>query len=72
MAGNGQRPESAIIPAILECYKAEWNDDKQDRLFVNVPAEKERRVTAERHGADKGFPRGFEEESEKNRLDGVS
>lgn len=72
MTSNSQGPESPVIPAILERYQTEGNNDKQNRLFVDVPAEEKRCVATERDGADKGFPGRLEEESEKNRLKDVS
>lgn len=72
MASDSQRPESAVIPAVLECYQTKRNNDEQNRLLVNVPSEEKGRISAERDGANKGFPGGLEEESEKDRLKDVS
>ena len=72
VAGDRQRPEGAEIAAVLECHQTEWDDDKQDRLLVDVPAEEKRRVATECDGADEGFPGRLEEQSEKNRLKDIS
>ena len=72
MTSNSQGPESPVIPAILERYQAEGNNDQEYSLLMNVPAEEKRCVATERDGADKGFPGRLEEESEKNRLKDVS
>lgn len=62
VAGDGQGSEGAKIPTVLECDEGEWDDDEQDGLLVDVPAEEERGVPAERNGADEAGPGGIEEE----------
>ena len=72
MASDSQGPKSAVIPAILKRDQTEGNNDEQNCLFVNVPSEQKGCISAERHGADKGFPGGLKEKSEENGLDNVS
>jgi len=38
---NSKRPKSSQVASILECEQTERDDDKQDRLFMDVPAKQE-------------------------------
>jgi len=64
MTSDSQGPESAKESAVMKCNQAKWNDDKQNRFLVNMPAKEEGSVTAERDCTDKRLPRWFVEQSE--------
>lgn len=62
MASHSQRPKGTEIATVFECEEAEWDDDEQDSLLVNMPAEQKRRITAERNCRDEGHPGWCKEE----------
>ena len=77
VARDGQRPERAQVAPVAQRDEREGDDDEQDGLLVNVPAEEERGVAAQRDGAYEAVPRriyeelhqrhGLEEEREEER-----
>ncbi len=71
MTADGQGAEGAEVAAVLEREKAEGDDDEQDRFLVDVPAEEEGSVGAERQGADEVVPGGAEEKFDKRGLGGL-
>ena len=40
----------------MKCNQTERNNDKQNRLFMDVPAEKEGGIATERKCTNEGFP----------------
>lgn len=62
MARHRERAEGAEEAPVPERQQAEGDKHEQDRLLVHVPAEEERRVAAERHGAEEGVPVWLEPE----------
>lgn len=68
MACYCQWSKSAKVSTIFECDQAEWNDDKQNSLLVNMPTEKEGCVATQRNRADEGVPSRFEEKFDQKRL----
>lgn len=56
VACHGERPECAQVPPVLKREQTERDNDKEHGLLMDVPAEEERRVTAERDGANKVVP----------------
>jgi len=56
MASNSQRSEGAEVSAIMKCYEAEWNNDKQNCLFVHMPTKQERSVATQCDCAYESFP----------------
>lgn len=56
MARNNQRPECTEVSSIRQGNQAKGDDDQKNCFFMHVPAEKERRVSAQRHGSDEVFP----------------
>lgn len=65
---HGKWPKGSKVSAVLEREEAERDDDQQNGFFMYVPAEQERRVTAERESPDKGIPRWLQEELDQRRL----
>jgi len=63
MASYCQGAKRAEEPAVMQRNQAERDDDKKNRLLVDMPAEKEGRVAAERDCADERFPSRFIEQS---------
>jgi hypothetical protein len=72
MARDRQRPESAKESAVMQRDQTERNDNKQDCLFMNMPAKEEGRVSTERDRTNKRFPRWFVEQSKQYRLYSIS
>ena len=56
VARYGQRSKRAKISPIFESNQAEWDNNKQYGLFVNVPPKQEGRITAEGDSADECVP----------------
>ncbi len=71
MTADGQGAEGAEVAAVLEREKAEGDDDEEDRFLVDVPAEEEGGVGAERQGGDEIVPRRAEEEFGERGLGGL-
>lgn len=72
VARDGKGSEGAKVASVLERQQAERDDDEEDGFFVDVPAEEEGSVAAERDGRDEGFPSRFQEELDQRRLACVS
>lgn len=62
VTGHGKRTERAEVPAIFQCDQAEGNDDQEHCLFMDVPAEQERGISAEGDGANECLPVGSKPE----------
>lgn len=62
MPCHGQRSESPQVTSIFERGQAERDDDKQNSFLMDMPAEEERRVATECHGANERLPTGLEEQ----------
>lgn len=69
MTCHRKRTEGAEIPTVLESDQAEWNDNEEDCLFVDVPSKKERGVSAKSNGAHEGCPLGAEPEFYQRKLE---
>jgi len=65
---DGERSEGPQVSPVFEREQAEREDDEQDGLFVDVPAEEERGVAAQRQRGDEILPRRLQEELEQSRL----
>jgi hypothetical protein len=71
VACHSQWAESTEVPAVVECNKAEGNNNQQDGFLVDVPAEEERCVSAESGSCNKVGPCRSEEELDECRLEKV-
>lgn len=72
MARDRQGSEGAKIPSILQRNQTEWDDDQQNRLLVNVPAEEERRISTQCHRSHKRIPVWSEPQLYQRKLKPVS
>ena len=68
VAGDGERPEGAEVSAVFQGEEGEGDDDEEDGLLVDVPAEEEGGVAAKDDCREEGFPCGLEEELHEGRL----
>lgn len=72
MTRHCQRSESSKVSTIFERKQAEWDNDEQNRLLMDVPAEQERGIAAEGDCRHEVVPVGVEEELQESRLRSVS
>lgn len=68
MASHGEGSGCAEVSSVLEGDKAEWDDDEENGLFVDVPPEEEGGVSAKRERANEGVPVGSEPELDQGEL----
>lgn len=57
-----ERTEGTEVATVFEGDEGEGDDDEEDGLFVDVPAEEEGGVATEGDGTDEGIPCWIEEE----------
>lgn len=72
MTRHSQRSECTEISAVNECDQAEWYDDKEDCLLVDMPTEQKRGVATERDSTNKCLPGRLREKSKEHRLREIS
>lgn len=68
MTRNCERPESAQVSSVFQREEAEGDDDEEDRFLMDMPAEEERCVAAERDRCHKIVPRWLEEQLDESGL----
>lgn len=72
MACHSQWSKCSEVTTVPERNQAERDDHDQDRLLMDVPAEKERRISTEGHSTDEVLPGGLEEQADQERLREIS
>lgn len=60
MSCDRKGTESAKVSSVFESNQAEWDDDQEDSLLVDVPTKQERGISAESDSAHKSIPGGIE------------
>jgi hypothetical protein len=72
MTGYRQGSEGAKIPSILQGNETERDDDKKDRLLVDVPTEEKRGISAQSDRPNKRIPLWSEPQLDQTNLGPVS
>lgn len=68
MTRNRKWSESSEMSTVFECNQAERNDNQQNCLLVDMPAEQEGCISAECQSSYKSVPSWSEKELDKRRL----
>ena len=72
MPGHRKRSKGPEVTSISQGQQAERDDDEEDSLLVDMPAEEERGVATQSDSSNEGFPSRAEKELRETYLPDIS